>query len=159
PSTVLASRVLQRDPLGERSQFYRVLNGRMLSSSRIHDLIVPGDRLNLAAIATYLTYAYLPHRETMVQGIYKVLPGEQVALLDGELHRSFHWQLPAETLCEDSEDELRTHLRTSLERAVTRRLPAGEPVGVTLSGGIDSSLVTALARQLHDPPVCSYAVS
>src|SRR5258706_12285827 len=95
-STALDSRVVLRDPIGERTQFYRVSDGRLLSSSRIHDLIAPGDQLNLAAILAYLTYPYLPHRETLVRGIYKVLPVEQVGLRDVELRRSFHWTLPAE---------------------------------------------------------------
>lgn len=155
PSTALDNGTLVRDPIGERSLFYRVADGRLLSSRRIHDLIVPGDRLNLAALAAYLSYAYLPHRETLVEGIYKVLPGERVTVRA----RSFDWQLPPENAIEYDEDALRTELRACLERAVTRRLPAGDPVGVTLSGGIDSSLVTALACRLHDCPVRSYAVS
>lgn len=157
PSTALDSGTLVRDAIGERSVFYRVSEGRLLSSSRIHDLIFPGDQLNLSSIPAYLSYAYLPHRETLVQGINKLLPGEQIEFADGELRRSFHWRLPPEGT--GDEDDLRTQLRACLERAVARRLPKGDPVGVTLSGGIDSSLVTALARRLHDQPVFSYAVS
>ena len=50
-------------------------------------------------------------------------------------------------------------LRALLEEATTRRLPAGESVGVLLSGGIDSSLVTALAAKLHDHAVRTYSIS
>src|SRR5205807_1484775 len=50
-------------------------------------------------------------------------------------------------------------LRMRLEDAVQRRLPSGEPVAAFLSGGIDSSLVVALARRLHDRPVLTYSVS
>ena len=63
------------------------------------------------------------------------------------------------SLLPEAEESLRQQLRTELEGAVPRRLPRGEKVGAFLSGGLDSSLVVALAKRLHDQEVITYSVS
>jgi asparagine synthase (glutamine-hydrolysing) len=120
----------------------------------------------------------VPGRETLVEGVCELLPGEIVTLQRGALSHGPYWSLPRDdalaparngadgasaapdaTAGHEGEAALRQRLRAELERAVVRRLPAGEPVGATLSGGVDSSLVVALARRLHDAPVLTYSVS
>jgi len=82
-----------------------------------------------------------------------------VVYRNGELSRKHFWSLPAEEPLQTSEDELRRTLRDCLEMVVRRCLPEGEAVGAFLSGGLDSSLVVALARRLHDAPVKTFSVS
>jgi asparagine synthase (glutamine-hydrolysing) len=67
--------------------------------------------------------------------------------------------LPPEGSDEQGEDGLRRELRERLEAATRRRLPAGAGLGAFLSGGLDSSLVVALACRLHDAPVKTFSVS
>src|SRR5262249_6632036 len=106
-----------------------------------------------------LSYAYLPGRETLVRGVYELLPGELVRFRGGQMERGRFWELPAEPESTATEEELRDDLRARLEAAVQCRLPFGEPVGAFLSGGLDSSLVVALASRLHEAPVYTYSVS
>jgi asparagine synthase (glutamine-hydrolysing) len=155
---------LARDAIGERSLFYATSGNRLIFASTIKALLETGlvaRKLNLAAVATYLTYAYIPGRETLVEGIYKLLPGEILRFRDGQISNSTLWSLPAETQAGDYPDEetLRRELRKRLEAAVACRLPDGEPVGATLSGGLDSSLVVALARRLHTGRVITFSIS
>ncbi len=154
---------LARDAIGERSLYYAMLpDGRILYASRLQDIVASGQvarNLDLTSVATYLTWSYLPGRETLVRGVYKVLPGELVKFRGGDITRSQWWSLLGEPQAWRDEAALRTALRERLESAVRHRLPAGQPVGATLSGGIDSSLVVALAARLHDAPVISYSVS
>jgi len=154
---------LARDAIGERSLYYAVLPGaRIIYASRLQDILASGQvprELDRTSVATYLTWSYLPGRETLVRGIYKVLPGEVVRFSRGNLTRNYWWALPGEPGHWRDEASLRSELRERLQAAVRRRLPAGEPVGATLSGGIDSSLVVALAKRLHDAPVITYSVS
>jgi asparagine synthase (glutamine-hydrolysing) len=82
-----------------------------------------------------------------------------VQFVDGRIEREFYWSLPPEPSSYEDEDTLRAALRERLETAVRRCVPAGEPVGAFLSGGVDSSLVVALAARLHDAPVHTYSVS
>jgi asparagine synthase (glutamine-hydrolysing) len=155
---------LARDAIGERSLFYAPFRSQMVFASTIKAILetkLVARKLNLAAVATYLTYAYVPGRETLVEGIYKLLPGEIVRFRDGQITSSTLWTLPAETQAEPYPDEetLRRELRRRLEQAVACRLPEGEPAGAFLSGGLDSSLVVALARRLHTDRVVTYSIS
>ncbi len=154
---------LARDAIGERSLYYAVLpSASIIYASRLQDILASGAiarELDITSVATYLSWSYLPGRETLVRGIYKVLPGEVVRFSHGSITRSHWWTLPGEPEHWRDEASLRTELRERLESAVRRRLPAGQPVGATLSGGIDSSLVLALAARLHDAPVITYSVS
>ena len=158
--------VLARDAIGERSLYYAVVPGGVVFASTIHAILATGlvpRTVNVPALASYLSYAYVPGEQTMVRGVNKLLPGEIVEFAEGARTRSFHWSLPSEPAGDPSaaeEARLRGVLRAALEEAVRRRLPpSGERVGAFLSGGLDSSLVAALARRLHDGPVSTYSVS
>lgn len=153
---------LARDAVGERTLFYCETPRGLAYGASIRELIAAGfvePRLDLRAIAKYLTYAYLPGRQTLIEGVNEVLPGEEMRSTPSGLDRRFYWQLPHELASGTSEEALRTELRRRLE-AATRRLlpPSGESVGASLSGGLDSSLVVALARRLHDGPLHTYSV-
>jgi asparagine synthase (glutamine-hydrolysing) len=153
---------LARDGVGERSLYYAPVARGLVFASTIAAILASGlvpRRVNHRAVATYLTYAYLPGRETLAEGVFELLPGELLRWQPGEIRRRFFWSLPPEPAETRDESELRSELRLRLERAVRRRLPSGEAVGATLSGGIDSSLVVALASRLHDAPVHTYSVS
>jgi asparagine synthase (glutamine-hydrolysing) len=185
---------LARDAIGERTLFYATVGAGLVFASTLRALLATGllrRRLDLGAIARYLTYAYVPGRETLIAGISELLPGEIVAWRRGALTRTWYWALPGSaddrsaggparesapaSLADGGEaasrgappdgttdgdaEALRRCLRARLETAVARRLPAGETVGASLSGGVDSSLVVALARRLHDAPLHTYSVS
>lgn len=172
---VLARRVegevrLTRDAIGERTLYYAKIPQGWIFASTIHALLASGlvaRRLDPRGIAAYLSYAYSPGEETLVEGVREVLPGEEVRLplSGGAVRRERYWAVPPEpepdpaALAPDREEALRQQLRAELEGAVSRRLPPGEKVGAFLSGGLDSSLVVALARQLHDQEVVTWSVS
>jgi len=113
--------------------------------------------LNLPAVRSFLAFAYLPGDETLLRGVREALPGRVLRLRpDGSTVDESFWE-PREHIV-DGPGHAKA-LRALLEDATARRLPDGEPVGVLLSGGIDSSLVTALAAKLHDHPVQTYSIS
>jgi asparagine synthase (glutamine-hydrolysing) len=113
--------------------------------------------LNLPAVRSFLTFAYLPGDETLLRGVREALPGRVLRLRpDGSTVDDSFWEPRERTT--DAPGHAKA-LRSLLEDATAGRLPAGEPVGVLLSGGIDSSLVTALAAKLHDHPVHTYSIS
>jgi asparagine synthase (glutamine-hydrolysing) len=155
---------LARDAIGERTLYYAPLPGGLAFASTIPALLATGRvprTLDIPAIAAYLTYAYVPGDATLLAGIREVLPGEVLHVRRSAVTRERFWTPPAEPAWEPPPDEaaLRRALRARLEDAVARRLPPGEPAGAFLSGGIDSSLVVALARRLADKPVLTYSVS
>jgi asparagine synthase (glutamine-hydrolysing) len=153
---------LARDAIGHRSLYYAVTGERLVFASSVRPLLdacaLPR-RLHLRSVAAYLAYAYVPGRETMVEGIFEVLPGERVTFERGALSRRADWDLPPEPRSFAPEPELRERLRFTLEEAVQTLLPADAPVAASLSGGIDSSLVVALAARLHDRPVHTFSIT
>ena len=154
---------LVRDGIGERTLFYAPVSGGLVFASSIRAVLASGlvpRRLNLRAIAAYLCYAYLPGRETLVDGVFEVLPGEEVRFGPAGLWRGQFWELPADHPDTAPESGQTARLRRTLEAAVTKRLPpAGEPVGAFLSGGLDSSVVVALMKRLHRGRVHTFSVS
>lgn len=154
---------LARDGVGERTLFYAHTAGGIVFASSIRQLLATGvvpRRLNLRAVGSYLCYAYLPGRETLVEGVSELLPGEHLSFGPAGTYREPFWELPSPGLDPAPEEEQARRLRRALEVAVRRRLPPDdEPVGAFLSGGLDSSLVVALARKLHPAPVLTYSVS
>jgi len=157
------SLTLARDAIGERSLFYLKLKTGVLFASTLVALVASNvieRTLNLPSVATFLAFAYSPGRETLIEGIHELLPGEAAMFKADGAVRSRFWSLPPEPETWADEESLRIELRRRLETAVSRRLPNdGVPVGATLSGGIDSSLVVALARRLHVGPLHTYSIS
>ena len=153
---------LARDAIGERTLYYAQTIGGLIFASSIRALLATGlvaRTLSLPAVAAYLSYAYLPGRETLVDDVYELLPGELLEYHRGEITRRHFWAVPDQPRQPASEADLRDQLRRRLFEAVRTRLTAGEPVGASLSGGLDSSLVVALACKLHAEPVHTYSVS
>ncbi|MFF2066285.1 asparagine synthetase B family protein [Streptomyces sp. NPDC058200] len=156
--------VLIRDHMGARTLFYARAEGCWAASTSLRALRrwpALGTGLELAAVRSFLTFAYLPGEETLLRGVREVLPGRCLRLsVDGAVAEEHYWE-PEERI-EDAGAPPETYalrLRGLLEEATARRLPAAEAVGVLLSGGVDSSLVTALAAKLHAHPVHTYSIS
>lgn len=159
-----SSLVLARDAVGCRKLFSTQVGPVWAASSSLRCLrrwprLVP--RLNLSAVQTYLTFAYLPGEETLLEGVRELLPGHalRISLEDGSHDLIPYWS-PREQAWDPAAppEHYSSHLRQLLEEAVREALPPGEPVALFLSGGIDSSLVTALAARQHDHPITTYAI-
>jgi len=155
---------LARDAIGERSLVYAQVPGGLIFATNIHALLATRllpRRINRRAVASYLTCAYIPGRETLVEGVFKLLPGEHLRFANGELTRRLFWTLPAEAASRTATDEaaLCKELREVLETALARRMADGEARAATLSGGIDSSLVVALAMRLGAPKLKTFSIS
>jgi asparagine synthase (glutamine-hydrolysing) len=156
---------LARDPIGERSLYYaRVASGWVFASS-LRALLAAGlvprcvDRVG---VAEYLSYAYVPGSRTLVEGVRAVVPGTILHLDNEGVSSTRYWSPPGEAEVHpiSAEDEMRIDLRARLEAAVLRRLPAGsEPVGASLSGGLDSSLIVALAQRLAGRTIQTFSIS
>ncbi|MEE1806636.1 asparagine synthetase B family protein [Streptomyces sp. BE133] len=157
--------ILIRDHAGARTLFYARAEGAWTASTSLRALRrwpALGTSMNLSAVRSFLTFAYLPGEETLLTGVREVLPGRVLRLAqDGTVTEAVHWE-PREHIAQPVPQDPTEHilaLRALLERATADRLPEAEPAAVLLSGGIDSSLVTALAAKLHSHPVHTYSIS
>jgi asparagine synthase (glutamine-hydrolysing) len=153
---------LARDAIGHRSLFYTQTGERLVFASRLRALLDVGAaerRIHLRSLAAYLTYAYVPGRETLVERVFELLPGELVRFRSGVLERHQFWDLPAEPPEFEAEAALSSSLRRALEHAVFSMLPRDARVAAALSGGIDSSLVVALAQRAAAEPVRTFSIT
>jgi asparagine synthase (glutamine-hydrolysing) len=159
---------LASDPIGHRRIYYAKLpGGGLVFASTLHGVLGSGlvpRRLAHGAVAVFLTFAYVPSSQTLAEGVHALPPGHVLELdvRAGTAERiTSYWQLPSTPQRFDGEESLRARLRAELERAVSRALPSDPdaPLGCTLSGGIDSSLVVALARRLHRGPLTTYSIA
>jgi asparagine synthase (glutamine-hydrolysing) len=114
------------------------------------------------ALEHYLAYGYVPGERCLLAGIRKLLPGHalQYSLVTGESRQWSYWRLPeARPVPPERADDLVTELEGLLAASVREQLVADVPVGILLSGGVDSSLVTAMAARVASGPVRTYTVS
>jgi asparagine synthase (glutamine-hydrolysing) len=157
---------LCRDAIGERTLYWAQIEGGIAFASTLRALLATGyvaREIDPVSVAMYLSFAYLPGERCMVRGVHELLPGELLRWSGSRAHCSRFWSLAPEPEHPQpvDEDDAAAKLRGLLETTVRRRLPDSdtEPVGATLSGGLDSSLVVALARRLHRAPVHTYSIS
>jgi asparagine synthase (glutamine-hydrolysing) len=145
---------LARDRAGEKPLFYSLENGELRFASELKGLMAEpafARRVNSRALDIYLAMGYVPGDLCMLAGVSKLPPAHAMLydLASGANRVWCYWKLPAppSRASEDSMDEdgLLSELEALLEDSVRRQLVADVPVGVLLSGGVDSSIVTALA--------------
>jgi asparagine synthase (glutamine-hydrolysing) len=144
---------LARDRAGEKPLFYSLINSELRFASELKGLLADEnfDRtIDPAALDCYLTMGYIPGEECILQGANKLPPAHAMTYqLDaGKLTTWRYWKLPPPPEADLSGDEaLLDELERLLEDSVRRQMIADVPVGVLLSGGVDSSLVTAMAAR------------
>ena len=141
--------LLARDPLGEKPLYWGVFQGQLLFASEpkvllAHPMVQPA--LNLDALRQYLSFDYVPAPLSIYQDIKKLPAAHTLTVEDGRVDVQPYWRLsykkqqPA-----PSEEEAAEELRKLMEDSVRMRLVSDVPLGVLLSGGVDSSTVAAMA--------------
>jgi asparagine synthase (glutamine-hydrolysing) len=145
---------LARDRAGEKPLFYHLDQGTLHFASELKALLASPTlprRINPQSLDCYLAMGYVPGDRCMLQGFNKLPPAHAMVfnLQTGTSKVWRYWQLPVlsaeATTGQVDEVALLAELEFLLEDAVRRQLVADVPVGVLLSGGVDSSLVTAMA--------------
>jgi asparagine synthase (glutamine-hydrolysing) len=146
--------ILGRDRAGEKPLFYRTSGDRIVFASELKALMADPnlDRIiDPMALQQYLAYGYVAGGACILAGVRK-LPAAHIATYEldtGTLTLAEYWRLPEPgSKPAESPETLDVALEAALRDSVRQRLVADVPVGILLSGGIDSSLVTAMAAQV-----------
>jgi asparagine synthase (glutamine-hydrolysing) len=149
--------MLARDPVGVKPLYYSTQGGRLVFSSELPALLhaVPR-KLNTEALAHYLRLLYVPAPITLVQGVVQLLPGTMLVYKDETTTVQSFTTLESSVAPQNYEDAVEA-VRRSVTDAVERQLVSDRPVGLYLSGGIDSSVVLAVASKVH-PAINTYSV-
>jgi asparagine synthase (glutamine-hydrolysing) len=149
---------LSRDRFGKKPLFYSLQNHTFAFASELNGLTqhpnIPSD-VSLKSLKKYFAYGFIPAPHSIYERIYK-LPGGTNLLLDVPTRRfeiKKYWELtlePFDQIPDKAEEVWGEELRVLLDRAVKKRLMSDVPLGIFLSGGIDSSAITAFASR-HVP--------
>jgi asparagine synthase (glutamine-hydrolysing) len=152
-----------RDRLGIKPFYYRWDGHAFLFGSEMKAILAypeVGAELNRSTLAEYLAFGYITGPETMFAGIQKLMPGHTLQVSErGELTTERYWDITMEVDRESRPREyyVKTY-RELLEDAVRSHLMSDVPLGMFLSGGLDSSAVAALATKIRGDQIKTFAV-
>ena len=155
--------LLGRDRLGIKPLYYALTDHEILFGSEIKAILAAGPfrpALNEAVLPEFLATRFVAGEETFFQGIRKLLPGRTLSWSPEEgLRKRRYWRLPAE-IHETSAPlpEVAQEVRARLEAAVRSHLMSDVPLGLFLSGGLDSSGLAALMAPMAAEPIRTFAV-
>ena len=155
--------VIARDRFGEKPLYWGVFDNTLLFASEpkvllAHPSVTP--TLNLQALRQYLSFDYIPAPLSIYEGINKLPAAHTLVLQDGRVSVEPYWRLSyKQQQPVPSEREAAETLRDLLADAVRMRLVSDVPLGVLLSGGVDSSAVAALAVRASSEAVKTFSIS
>lgn len=156
-----------RDRLGVKPLYYGILNHTLYFASELKSLlaVIPKELLhtNQQAIVDFLQLGYIPKPFTIYEEIYKFPAGAKGFYNGTEMAVSYFWkaeeQVNKNVNYASSFNEAKKGFKELLEDAVRIRMIADVPFGTFLSGGIDSSLITAMAQKNADQPINSFSIA
>jgi asparagine synthase (glutamine-hydrolysing) len=155
--------LVARDRFGEKPLYWGVFDNTLLFASEpkvllAHPAVKP--TLNLQALRQYLSFDYVPAPLSIYQGIQKLPAAHMLTLENGRITVEPYWCLSYKTSQPvPSEREAAAHLQDLLADSVRMRLVSDVPLGVLLSGGVDSSSVAALAVRASSEAVKTFSIS
>ena len=136
-----------RDRFGIKPFAYAIHDGVFHGASEAKALIpfLPAIETDLDALKDYLAFQFCLAGKTLFKGVRELLPGHMLTIRNGAVRETRYWEIQYEPDFDHREDWLTSRLRELVEDSVRFHLRADVPVGAYLSGGLDSSITTALA--------------
>ncbi|MDO8565352.1 MAG: asparagine synthase (glutamine-hydrolyzing) [bacterium] len=152
--------LLARDRIGEKPLYWGLFEGTFIFGSELSALLEHQSvkrELNFEALAQYLTREYVPTPLSIFKGIFKLEPAHYLIYKDGEVLKKSFWSIPTK-VNHIPFGEAVNDLGNILEKSVAERLVADVPVGIFLSGGIDSSTIAYYAQRASDRKIKTFSM-
>ena len=151
-----------RDRIGIKPLYFCDNGGAFYFASELKSIIadatIPRD-INLAGVRKFLSFHYLPGTETLFKNIHKLLPGHYLVVEQGKVRRQQYWDLRfTQRRWLMSFDEATEELHGLLDQTVRDHMIADVPVGILLSGGVDSSAILHLAVKTTNKTIKTFTV-
>ncbi|MDD5757127.1 MAG: asparagine synthase (glutamine-hydrolyzing), partial [bacterium] len=153
--------LLARDHLGIKQIYFQKTADSFIFGSEIKCILETSKsprQVNNTALSHYLTFMYLPEDLTMFEGIVKLKPGHLLKIKGTQVTVSEYWNLNKFAPVEISFENAKEEFQRLLTESIKLHLRSDVPLGVFLSGGIDSSIITALAAKATDKPVNTFTI-
>lgn len=153
---------LARDPLGIKPLFYSQLGSQLIFASELKAILacqLISPTLNPTALYGYFSTGSVPEPLTLINDIYQLSPGHYLEWHNGETGLNSYWQI--DFTPDNNIDELNAKkiVRKALIESVQKHFLSDVPVGIFLSGGIDSTAILALARQTQNTDISTYSIA
>lgn len=157
---------LVRDRIGKKPLYYWLHGGNLVFASELKPIFAcPGfdKKIRTEVISRYLYHQYINAPDTIFEAVYKLEPGAVLEFAAGEIKKRKYWDIK-EVYQEKQQDKVtdygqaKKELKRLLNKSVAMRMIADVPLGTFLSGGYDSSLITAIAQSQSDKPVKTYSI-
>ncbi len=153
--------LLARDRVGIKPLYVHTGSERMIFASEIKAILASNAvsfRARMDTVGCYLTFRYIPAPHTIFEGIYKLEPGEYRVYKNGGCRKQYYHTLRYAPYLPIEEDEAIKKLEIMFKQSVEIRLRSDAPLGVFLSGGLDSGFICALVRSIKSGELNSFTV-
>ena len=154
--------ILARDRMGIKPLYIARRGEDLFFGSELKTIFAHPEferRVSLAGLECYLSLNYIPCPWTLVEGIEKLPPGHWLEWQDGNVRVESYWKLPAGPIRERSLESACEELDSLLQQSVREHLLSDVPLGLWLSGGIDSSTVLHYAASASSKPIKTLSIS
>ena len=154
--------VLARDRVGIKPLYIARKGEELCFGSELKAILAHPEierQISLPALDCYLALNYIPAPWTMIEGITKVMPGTWVEWRDGAVRSDSYWTLPAPHPEKMSLQSATEELDSLLQSSVSEHLLSDVPLGVWLSGGLDSSTILHYASQASSSKIKTFSIS
>lgn len=154
--------ILARDRIGKKPLFYTIQENKVVFASELKAIAaLPWieKQLDLQSLAYVFSFDHVPWPRSIYQNIYK-LPPSNYAIFDKENRGVIkkYWKLDLQKKESITEGQASEQLREMMKESIKLRLRSDVPLGMFLSGGIDSSFVVGLASQFVDRPIRTFSI-
>ena len=142
--------LLARDRMGEKPLYYAATGGWIVFASELHAVLAHpavSRELDLPAVSRYLAYDFVPAPYSMIRGVAKLPPAHALTVTHDKIATRRYWDIPFRPDHTVDAPTWRDEIRRRLDEAVRLRMASDVPLGCFLSGGIDSTAVTATAAR------------
>jgi len=154
--------VLARDRVGIKPLYIAERGDDLLFASELKGLLIHPEierRLSLEGLDCYLSLNYVPRPWTLVDGIEKLPPGHWMEWRDGRTTKQAYWSLPEIEPAPKSLEDAKEELDVLLDQSVREHLMSDVPLGVWLSGGVDSSTILHYASRAATSRIKTFSIS
>ncbi|MGH9774983.1 MAG: asparagine synthase (glutamine-hydrolyzing) [Candidatus Acidiferrales bacterium] len=154
--------MLVRDRMGIKPLYIARRGEDVLFGSELKAILVHPEierRVSLAGLDCYLSLNYVPCPWTLIEGIEKLPPGQWLEWRDGRITTGSYWRLPAGPAHDRTLEEAKEELDALMRQSVREHLLSDVPLGMWLSGGIDSSTILHYAASASSAPLKTFSIS
>ena len=155
--------LLARDRLGQKPLYYSFSQNRLLFGSEIKSILAAENQsreIDLQALENYLYFGFIPGEQSIFKDIRKLKAGSTLTLEvpDWNLTEERYWSLPSADSIPRATGEWKDQVLSKIKESVDAHLIADVPVGSFLSGGLDSSLITAFCSELSPETTKTFSI-